>query len=111
MTAYRDQVASQPRHDQWQDWAGVRCPVLLMHGLQSDALLTGTIAGMRRTLHRRAALTVAHIPETGHTPLLSDRNQIHCIGSWLQGQVSCEELSIPLAHPREAWPGCWQSPR
>ena len=103
MTAYRSQVLAQARHDQWQDWGGVRCPVLLMHGLQSDALLAATIARMRRAMHPRAALAVAHVPETGHTPLLSDRNQTHCIGSWLQGQVLCEELSIPHAYPREAW--------
>ncbi|MDY0744848.1 alpha/beta fold hydrolase [Paucibacter sp. R3-3] len=103
MTAYRSQVIAQARHDQWKDWTGVRCPVLLVHGLQSDALLAPTIARMRRALHPRAALAVAHVPETGHTPLLSDRNQTHCIGGWLRGQVLCEELSVPLAYPREAW--------
>ena len=102
LMAYRREVQARAEHDQWGDWAKVRCPVLLLHGLQSDALLPATIARMRRA-NPSLALTVSHIPETGHTPLLSDRNQTHAIGDWLRGQVLPGEFSIPLAHPRVAW--------
>ena len=91
--------------DQWADWARLKCPVLLLHGMQSDALTPAIIARMRRS-NASCQLTVAHIPETGHTPLLSDRNQTRCIGDWLAGRgwgVEHPEFSIPLAHPRLAW--------
>ena len=42
---------------------------LLVHGLQSDALLPPTITRMCRGKD----ITVMHIPDTGHTPLLADR--------------------------------------
>ena len=28
-------------------------------------------------------LQLMHVPDTGHTPILHDRNQIHFIGAWL----------------------------
>jgi pimeloyl-ACP methyl ester carboxylesterase len=97
--AYRD--AAQDSLDQWQAWRSVRCPVLLLHGMQSDALSAQTIARMRRT----HAVTVAHIPDTGHTPVLSDRNQTHQIVAWLRGDGDdAAEFSIPHARPRQAWP-------
>jgi pimeloyl-ACP methyl ester carboxylesterase len=99
LMAYRD--AAQDSLDQWQAWRGVRCPVLLLHGMASDALSAQTIARMRRT----HAVTVAHIPDTGHTPVLSDRNQTHQIVAWLRGDArDAVEFSIPHALPRQAWP-------
>ena len=105
LMAYRREVTEQGVVDQWAQWQRVRCPVLLLHGMQSDALLPATIARMRRT-NPAVPLTVAHIPETGHTPLLSDRNQTNCIGDWLARPTAAldgGEFSIPLAHPRVAW--------
>jgi pimeloyl-ACP methyl ester carboxylesterase len=89
--------------DQWAEWRQVRCPVLLLHGLQSDALTPRTIARMQSG----RALSVAHIPHTGHTPMLSDRHQTHLIGEWLARPpleaAAGWELSLTLARPRHPW--------
>jgi pimeloyl-ACP methyl ester carboxylesterase len=66
---------------QWRMWERVRCPVLLIHGMLSDALLPPTIARMKRS----PRVTVMHVPDTGHTPVLSDRNQNWFIHDWLTG--------------------------
>lgn len=86
--------------DQWDDWHRLSCPVLLLHGLQSDALRPATIRRMQRSPNG-ARLTVAHVPDTGHTPVLSDRHQTALVGRWLDGEMSgpCE-LSVPHAPPR-----------
>jgi hypothetical protein len=59
----------------------VKCPVLLIHGLLSDALLPRTVTRMQRS----RAIAVMHVPDTGHTPVLSDRNQTWFIRDWLAG--------------------------
>ena len=60
-------------------WERVRCPVLVIHGMLSDALLPGTIGRMCK----KTGLQVMHVPDTGHTPILYDDNQIHFVRSWL----------------------------
>jgi pimeloyl-ACP methyl ester carboxylesterase len=86
--------------DQWAEWEHVRCPVLLLHGMESDALSARTIARMRPGHD----LSVAHIPRTGHTPMLSDRHQTHAIGAWLAGEgPDATEFSLPLAPERLRW--------
>lgn len=100
MQAYRK--TSSTSVDQWEAWKNVHCPVLLIHGMQSDALLPPTISRMLR--HKK--VTVMHIPDTGHTPLLADRNQIDFIRQWLAGQSSegCE-WSVLHSAARDAYPG------
>ncbi|MBX3600720.1 MAG: alpha/beta hydrolase [Rubrivivax sp.] len=84
---------------QWPDWAQVRCPVLLLHGLESDALSAATIARMRRG----HAVTVAHVPATGHTPVLDDRHQTAAIADWLADPAPAPvQYSLTLAPPRGA---------
>lgn len=77
LQAYRSDAGANL--DQWSDWQRVRCPVLVIHGLQSDALLPATLARMGKGRE----LQLMHVPDTGHTPILHDRNQIHFIGEWL----------------------------
>jgi pimeloyl-ACP methyl ester carboxylesterase len=93
--------------DQWDLWKRVRCPVLLIHGLLSDALLPRTVERMRR-VHD---VSLMHVPDTGHTPVLSDRNQNWFIHEWLMGRQDGEwsVLHAPLrdeeqdlAHERRA---------
>ncbi|HSW07095.1 alpha/beta fold hydrolase [Aquabacterium sp.] len=88
--------------DQWDAWAALQCPVLLVHGLESDALSPATITRMQRG----HALTLAHVPDTGHTPVLSDRHQTAMIGDWLRGDgAGPAEFSVPHAPMRRPWQG------
>lgn len=80
----------------------MHCPVLLIHGMQSDALLMPTLERMRRG----KPIAVMHVPDTGHTPLLADRNQIDFIRQWLAGDVPAgSEWSVLHAPARDAYPG------
>ncbi len=63
----------------------------------SDALHAPTIRRMRAN-HRVA---VMHVPDTGHTPVLSDRNQNWFIHEWLMGRVDAPEWSVLHARLRE----------
>jgi pimeloyl-ACP methyl ester carboxylesterase len=67
--------------DQWAEWQRVDCPVLLLHGMLSDTLLPRTMARMQRT----RPLTLAHIPGTGHAPVLAAPGQAAFIHQWLGG--------------------------
>ncbi len=87
---------------QWAQWQRVHCPVLLIHGLQSDALFEPTI----RRMTRGKDIAVMHVPDTGHTPLLADRNQIDFVRQWLDGGMrEHAEWSVLHAMPRESYPG------
>jgi pimeloyl-ACP methyl ester carboxylesterase len=100
MQAYRHSARTSVV--QWAQWQQVECPVLLIHGMQSDALLMPTLRRMRR--HKPVA--VMHVPDTGHTPLLADRNQIGYIRQWLSGEVPAQaEWSVLHAPARDAYPG------
>ena len=100
MQAYR--CGAQRSLLQWDAWKQVNCPVLLIHGLQSDALFAPTI----RRMSRGKAISVMHVPDTGHTPLLADRHQISFIREWLQGRHAAgSEWSVLHAAPRDAYPG------
>lgn len=100
MQAY--QRDAQESLDQWQMWDRLRCPVLLIHGLLSDALLPPTIERMARA----KAVTIMHVPDTGHTPVLSDRNQTWFIREWLlQNDCAAREWTVLHAPSREPFPG------
>lgn len=89
MLAY--QRDAQRSVDQWAAWRQVRCPVLLLHGMLSDALTHRTIERMRRS----APVTVAHVPDTGHAPALWAEHQVQWIAQWLDDPAPGEtELSI-----------------
>lgn len=95
LLAYR-QAALQPLQ-QWEAWHQVRCPLLVLHGMESDALSSTTLARMQRT----RPITVAHVPRTGHTPVLNDRHQTALVADWLCGAWPAGgELSVPLAPAR-----------
>ena len=83
--------------DQWRHWKRVRCPVLTIHGMLSDALLEPTIKRMRD--NRRVSFM--HVPDTGHTPVLSDRNQNWFIRQWLTGDMEAREWTVLHARLRD----------
>lgn len=87
---------------QWTQWRHVHCPVLQIHGMQSDALFDSTI----KRMVRGKTVTTMHIPDTGHAPLLADRNHIWFIRQWLLGAVEPRsEWSVLHAAQRQAFPG------
>ena len=96
LQAYR--ADAQESLDQWRLWQRVRCPVLLIHGMLSDALLEPTI---RRMLDGHD-VNVMHVPDTGHTPVLSDRNQNWFVREWLMGGArEAREWSVLHARLRD----------
>ncbi len=64
----------------WAQWKKVRCPTLLLHGMDSDLLLPATIVQMQQT---HAALQVVHIADAGHAPSLMDATHIQIIQDFL----------------------------
>ena len=95
LQAYR--ADAQEALDQWPQWRKVRCPVLLIHGMLSDALQGPTIKRMQM----RDGVTVMHVPDTGHTPVLSDRNQNWFIHEWLRDETESVEWSVLHARLRD----------
>ncbi len=86
---------------QWDKWAKIRCPIMVIHGMLSDALLPATIEKMKRSKD----ISLMHVPDTGHTPVLSDRNQTQFILEWLQSNGAVRaEWSVLHAPLRESLP-------
>ena len=84
--------------DMWDDWARLRCPILLVHGLQSDATTDNTVDRMRGN----EGFSVIHVPDTGHTPTLSDGPLIAEIVRWVRDDRPFAEdrLGPPADWPR-----------
>lgn len=82
LQCYRDGAAQD--HDQWDDWQRIECPVLLVHGMMSDALQEATIARMTG----KPGVSVLHVPDVGHTPTLSDPLHIDALARWMSAPHS-----------------------
>ena len=84
--------------DQWDDWRTLDVPILVIHGLLSDALLLETVQQMLE----KPGVVAMHVPETGHTPALSDAYQIHFVRAWLLGHGPDAPFTclLPPATPR-----------
>jgi pimeloyl-ACP methyl ester carboxylesterase len=96
LQAYR--ASARQSLQQWVQWKKVRVPMLLIHGMQSDALFPATIERMSQGKD----ITLMHIPETGHAPLLADRHQIAFVREWLNGAHEPGlQWSVLHAPPRE----------
>jgi pimeloyl-ACP methyl ester carboxylesterase len=87
---------AQESLDQWRQWKKIHCPVLLIHGTMSDALLPPTIKRMKA----KHDIAVMHVPDTGHTPVLSDRNQNWFIHEWLMDHTASREWTVLHARAR-----------
>lgn len=96
MLAYREDA----RHNVnvWPEWWRLRQPILATHGLESDALLAPTL----RRMGQNPALTLMHVPHTGHTPVLDDPNHIAFIRDWLAGGQGLGREFTALPAPRQA---------
>lgn len=68
--------------DLWPVWDQIRCPVLVLRGVQSDLLLPETAQEMTR---RGPGAEVVEIDGTGHAPALMAKDQIEIVRDWLFG--------------------------
>jgi pimeloyl-ACP methyl ester carboxylesterase len=74
-------VAQAPKDTElWPLWDLIACPVLVVHGRDSDLLLPGTVDEMRR---RGPACQVVEVDGVGHAPALMDETQVAAVVSWL----------------------------
>ncbi len=77
LLAYRNEAGSAL--DLWDDWQAVKCPVLLLRGMLSDATSEESVDRMRR----RGGLSVIRVSDTGHTPSLSDSALTERLVEWI----------------------------
>ena len=100
LLAYRSEASSDL--DLWSDWNRLECPVLLVHGMLSDATDDATVERMRR----HGPLSVIQVPGTGHTPLLCDRSLALLIAAWIAddrrypGDILFEPTPWPMPRTR-----------
>ncbi len=64
----------------WEYWEKVKCPVLLLHGENSQTLTNDIINKMQRTHNN---ITLVNIPETGHAPHLMSDPYVNVIQEFL----------------------------
>jgi pimeloyl-ACP methyl ester carboxylesterase len=62
-------------------WSGVKGPVLVIRGVNSDLLLPATLEEMLRRPHTESLV----VPNTGHAPMLMDDFQVGAIRRFLLG--------------------------
>lgn len=66
--------------DLWSIWQQIKCPVLVIHGIQSDLLTSEIIKKMKRT-HDKTE--VYEIEDAGHAPALLNTIDHQTIEQWL----------------------------
>jgi pimeloyl-ACP methyl ester carboxylesterase len=66
--------------DLWYLWRNVRCPVLVIHGENSDLLLPEYIKQMQRN---HSDVTVLEVANAGHAPILFHPQEHEEIAHWL----------------------------
>jgi pimeloyl-ACP methyl ester carboxylesterase len=67
--------------DLWWAYDRVRCPVLLLHGVDSDVLPAPTAHEM---IKRGPRAKLVEFPKIGHTPALMDPSQIAIVAEFLR---------------------------
>lgn len=91
LMAFRDEAHHSV--NVWNSWRQLRLPILALHGMESDVLLPATL----RRMMQRHDLTVVHIPDTGHTPVLDNPDHIHLIRTWLNDTPNALTLGQSLS--------------
>ncbi|MGB0935336.1 MAG: alpha/beta fold hydrolase [Alphaproteobacteria bacterium] len=74
-------VEGAPDIDLWDQWAGVKCPVLVLRGETSDILTKDTLEQMKATHNNITAVEVADV---AHAPALMEPSQIDIITRWMR---------------------------
>jgi pimeloyl-ACP methyl ester carboxylesterase len=82
--AYDPEIAQTFHSDKtanlWATWLAVKQPILLLHGAQSDVLPFPVVEQMQAS---RPDLSVVHIPNIGHSPMLMSSDQMEIVAHWL----------------------------
>ncbi len=73
-------VKSQKDVDLWSIWNYLIYKILLIHGIKSQVLIKSTVEKMQKTKD----LDLYKIKYAGHTPSLTNSNEIEHIKSWLE---------------------------
>jgi len=68
----------------WAVWKAIACPVLLLHGENSDLLLPEIIAKMAEIRE----VDVVHFGNCGHAPALANVEQIEVVRNWLLSETN-----------------------
>ena len=66
----------------WPVWDRVRCPVQVLHGVESDILLADTCKEM---VARHPPTQMVHLDGIGHAPSLMSEDQIELVRDYLHG--------------------------
>ena len=66
----------------WELWDKITCPILLIHGVESDILLQKTVDKMEE----RHNMSTYKMHDAGHAPALVDDEEIDHIYRWLKKQ-------------------------
>ena len=72
---------NQPQEDLWTFWDKISCPVLVIHGEDSDILTKETLALMGQ---RGPQFDLVTVPRCGHVPMLFEESQINQVQEWLE---------------------------
>lgn len=64
----------------WELWQNIYCPILVLHGENSDVLLPDTIQEMQST---KSSITIRSFANVGHAPALMDEGQIEVVRNWM----------------------------
>ena len=78
----RQMFASPGDYELWEHYDAIRCPTLVLHGVNSDLLLPEIAAEMTR---RGPKAEVAEIEGCGHAPGLVQDAHIALVREWLVG--------------------------
>lgn len=73
-------IDSLKQQEFWEFWKGINCPILLLHGQDSDLLSPSTITEMQAI---QPEMKVISFPYVGHAPALMDASQIRAVKTWL----------------------------
>ena len=88
MLAYRAEADGSL--DIWNEWNLLRCPVLLLHGTQSDSTTNETVDRMRN----HDNFSVIQVEDTGHTPALSDGALTRMMVAWILDDQRFDEDKV-----------------
>lgn len=81
MLAYQKESRTSIR--MWNTWDELNLPILLLHGMESDALTAPTA----RRMSKKPKCKVVEMANVGHTPMLDTKREAEIILGWLDNPI------------------------